>query len=141
MVLHSLNIFLVLNLLALSSLSGLPSLFLIYLSSLDKILSEDRCCFRYSLSAKSSTDLQNRNLFPAFPLLSSMRKNSLCRSFKCFFWNIGGQLFYCIEFFTSIFLHKLASLTPQMSLFLTKLTESTPYFQKFPLCLLRTVFL
>ena len=87
--------------------------------------------FSLQPSATSSMVLQNRNLFPAFPLLSSMRKNSLCRSFKCFFWNIGGQLFYCIEFFTSIFLHKLASLTPQMSLLLTKLLNRPPVSKNF----------
>ena len=85
MVLHSLNIFLVLNLLALRSLSGLPSLFLIYRSSLDKILLEDRCCFCFILSAMSNKDLQNRNLFPSSPLLPSMKIFPL--SNKCFFWN------------------------------------------------------
>ena len=47
--------------------------FLIYRSSLGKILLEDRCCFRYTLSATSNKDLQNRNLFPSSPLLPSMK--------------------------------------------------------------------
>ena len=48
-VLHSLNIFLVLNLSVLRFLSILLYLSLVCWSSLGKILLENHCCFRYSL--------------------------------------------------------------------------------------------
>ena len=78
MVLHSLNIFLVLNLLVSRFLSSLLYLLLIYWYSLGKILLEDCCCFHYTLSATSNKDLQNRNLFPASPLLPSMKITCPC---------------------------------------------------------------
>ena len=82
MVIHSLNIFLVSNLSALKFLSSLLYLFLICRSSLGKILLEGRCCFHCSLSAMSSKDLKNRILFPASPLLPSMKTLSPCLMWK-----------------------------------------------------------
>ena len=144
MALHSLNIFLVSNLSALKFLSSLLYLFLIYRSSLGKILLEDRCCFHCSLSAMSSKDLQNRILFPVSPLLASMKTPSPCLMWKSWmllleYWLSAVLLLSALNFcfyLSSLLLHKTVSSIPQMLqsrlcfLLLMKLLSLAPNAQK-----------
>ena len=77
-------------------------------SSLDKILSEDRCYSCCSFSATSNMVLQNRNLFPASLLFSGMKI-----PFSYLMWKVLNAFFgmtdvncfiaFSIKFFTSIF--------------------------------------
>ena len=123
MALHSLNIFLVSNLSALRFLSILLCLFLICRFSLGKILLEGRCCFHCSLSAMSSKDLQNRILFPASPLLPSMKIPCPCLMWKSWMLLLEYRLsavlllpalnFYF--YLSSLLPHKTVSSIPQMS--------------------------
>ena len=153
MALHSLNIFLVSNLSALRFLSSLLSLLLICRSSWGKILLEDRCCFRCSLSAMSSKDLQNRNLFPSSPLLPSMKIPCPCLMWKSWmllveYWLSAVLLLSALNFYfylSSLLLHKTVSSIPQMLqsllcfLLLLKLPSLAPSAQKLLFSLLLRV--